>query len=474
MAFYDEEEEQEAGGPQQLSAQSGDVGSGGGMGASGAPAGAEAPKAQENFVGISQYLNANKPQSEKLAGQVAGKIEEKAKGFESALGGAKSSFDAQADSQKVVGDEALFSQVKTNAEKLADEQKGSFAKMRDAQYKGPTSLEATDSWAGLQSSLKKAQDAGKAASSEEGRMGLIKEISNTPRQSKGALTFDNLLLQNNPNAAAKLKQAADPISGFGEKINEANLGAANKAKEIAGINQQTRDAARGSLSEGYGGLQSSLAERESAADAQQLAQFQNIQKQLSQGSASNELLSQLGLTGDMSTYGISPSDFLSYVDGANTASVAGEDDLARQQVLRELAGEAIDLGNPLIEGELGKLQNPYAFNSAGFDGAVTARENEFQGLVSGIDSEINKLQSAPPPASARTSAEDAAKWSENRNKQIAKLMSQRASLEDEYKANNKVANSMMVPGVANQLVGSQKLAVKPTAAKTKTRSGVFR
>jgi hypothetical protein len=474
MAFYDEEEEQEAGGPQQLSAQSGDVGSGGGMGASGAPAGAEAPKAQENFVGISQYLNANKPQSEKLAGQVAGNIEEKAKGFESALGGAKTSFDQQADSQKVVGDDALFGQVKTNAEKLADEQKGSFAKMRDAQYKGPASLEDTDSWAGLQSSLKKAQDAGKAASSEEGRMGLIKEISNNPRQSQGALTFDNLLLQNNPNAAAKLKQAADPISGFGDKINEANLGAASKAKDVAGTNQKTREAARGSLAEGYGGLKSSLAEREAAADAEQQTQFQNIQKQLSQGSASNDLLAKLGLTGDMSTYGIKPSDFLNYVDGANTASVAGEDDLARQQVLRELAGGAVDLGNPLIEGELGKLQNPYAFDSSGFGGAVTARETEFQNQVSGIDDQINKLESAPVPAGARTSAQAVANWQEKKQKDLAELRSQRASLEDEFKTNTKVANSRLVPGVANQLVGSQKLGIKPAAAKPKTRSGVMR
>lgn len=473
MAFYDEEEEQEAGGPQQLSAQSGDVGSGGGMGASGAPVGAEAPKAQENFVGISQYLNANKPQSEKLAGQVAGNIEEKAKGFETALGGAKSSFDEQADKQKVVGDDALFGQVKSNAEKLGDEQKGSFAKMRDAQYQGPNSLEATDSWAGLQSSLKKAQDAGKAASSEEGRMGLIKEISNNPRQSQGALTFDNLLLQNNPNAAAKLKQAADPISGFGDKINEANLGAANKAKDIAGINQKTRDAARGSLAEGYGALKSSLAGREAAEDAKQQDQFKNIQKQLAQGSASNDLLAQLGLTGDMSTYGISPSDFLSYVDGANTASVAGKDDLARQQVLRELAGSALDLGNPLIEGELGKLQNPYAFNSSGFTGAVGAKEAEFQNQVSGIDSEINRIESLPIPAGARTSAEGVAKWREKQQKDLAELRSERSALENQYKANTKVANSMLVPGVQNQLVGSQKLGVAPSA-KTKTRSGVFR
>src|SRR5689334_1545753 len=121
MAFYnekDEDEEQQGG--QQVGGESGVVGSGAAGGAQAAVAGGASSK-PEPFVGISQYINANKPQSEKLANQVVGNINTKAQNVDSALNSAQNSFNQAADAQKVQGNDDLLNEIKTDARGVASD-----------------------------------------------------------------------------------------------------------------------------------------------------------------------------------------------------------------------------------------------------------------------------------------------------------------------------------------------------------------
>lgn len=346
MAFYNEEEDEQgevAGTGITVGPEAGTVGAVGSGGA--APAGG----LPGNFVGISDYINANKTQSEKLADQVAGKVDEKAQMADKSLEEAQTSFNQKAEAQKVNVDEDLLGQVQSNAESVVSDPNKvtSFNQIRNAQYAGPKALEETEQWGGLQSALQQARGAKEAAGTEQGRMGLIKEVSNNPRQSQGALTFDNLLLQSNPNAAQKLQAAGSNLGSFDQRLEGAKQTAAQKAAEIQGLNTAAAQRARDAVKQGFTGLGEQLSQREAQADAAEAARVQAIQEGIRTGKVTPDILQALNMSAQDKTYGVDLSQFLQYQDRIDKNSVATQEDLARQAALRALAG-GDDLGQDFI------------------------------------------------------------------------------------------------------------------------------
>lgn len=399
MAFYNEEdEEEEQQGPQTTGAESGVVGSGAG-GADAAQAATADDGAQskpESFVGISQYINANKPQSQKLASQVVGNINTKAQGVDTALSSAENSFNQAADSQKVEADDALFDQVKTNATAVtADPNKVSqFTKLRNASYQGPQDLQSFDNgsaWGNIQSALGKAKTAKSQAGTEEGRMGLIKEISNNPRQSQGALVFDNLLLQSNPNSAEMLKNAGSSLNDIDARLAQGQTAAQAKAKEIADANAAVKNSAKGALQTGYQNFTGDLASREAAKDAEQQAAFEAAQESLDYRNLPDNLLAELGLRAGQNIYRTNLADYLTRQDTANAKTLATDDDYARQAALLELMGEdAISnpLLNPTVDRELmGQVGSGYGYDKSGVAQNV---DKERAALTSELSNTLDK------------------------------------------------------------------------------------
>lgn len=387
MAYYnDEEEQKDEGTGQSTSPDSGVIGSGGGQ----APVtSAKAP--DQSFVGISKYLDANKNQSDKLAGQVAGNIDQKAAGVDSALDSAQNSFNQSADSQKVTGDDDLFGQVKSNAQSVVgDPNKVSqFTKLRDANYTGPQNLQTSNGgqdWAGIQSALQTAQNAKAASGTEAGRMGLIKEISNNPRQSQGGLVFDNLLLQSNPNAAGRLSQAGQSLNSFGDKLTAANQADAERAAAIKNQNLAVGQQARNALTEGYTGLQSDLAGRESTADAQQVGQIKALRQAIQNGTLTEDQYKLLNMQAGDKTYGTDLSRFVNYKDDIDKYSVANQDDLARQSALKQLAGDN-SLGDDILSSAnpLGQKGPGFTTDLAGFQTAKDAGLKKYSNAVADIN-----------------------------------------------------------------------------------------
>jgi hypothetical protein len=380
MAFYageEDEEEQGGAGPTATGPEAAAIDAG----AANSAASAGGGKAG-SFVGISDYINANKPQSEKLASQVAGNVEQKAKAVDDSLGGIQSSFNQAADSQGVQEDEDLFNQVKTNAKSVVSDpnKQTSFTKLRDASYSGPQTLQDIDggkAWGGLQSALEKAKTAKSAVGTEEGRMGLIKEISNNPRQSQGALTFDNLLLQSNPNAASKLQAAGSSLGSFDQKLAGAQQSAAEKAAQVKAQNQAVGQKAREAVSSGYTGLGEQLSQRELAADQAEQARVAGIQQGIKSKQLSPEVLQELGMSADDTTFGVDLSQFINYQDRLDKNSVATQDDLAQQAALRALAGET-DLGQEIINSAaVGQKGRGFDLDLASYLAAQDQQKNAF-------------------------------------------------------------------------------------------------
>jgi len=386
MAFYNgiEEEDEDEGTGQTVGPESAALGAGA---VNAEPGGSGAASKPEPFVGISQYINANKPQAEKLAGQVVSNVDGKAAGVETAIGSAQNSFNQAADSQKVEADDDLFSQVKTNATSVVGDQNkvNSFTKLRDASYSGPQSIQDMDqgnAWGGIQSAIQKAKQAKDLTNTEEGRMGLIKEISNNPRQSQGGLIFDNLLLQSDPNAAKRLQDAGASLNTVDERLAGANQTAAEKAASIKAQNQGVSQLAKGALTEGYAGLGNDLASRESMADLEQQGQVKYLKQAIQNGTLTPEMLAQLKMTAKDNTYGADLSKFINYTDTVDKYSVANQDDIARQSALKSLAGDN-SLGDDFLSAarKLGEKGENFQTDLAGYGASKDANLSAYNSAM---------------------------------------------------------------------------------------------
>ncbi len=393
MAFYNPDEDEEGQEQGQGGEQVGPVATGPEQSAidSAAAGAAGGPAKAGSFVGISDYINANKPQSEKLAGQVAGNVDQKAKAVDDSLGGLQSSFNQAAEAEGVQEDQDLFNQVKTNASSVVSDpnKQNSFTKLRDASYSGPQTLQDVgggQAWGGLQSALDKAKQAKTAVGTEEGRMGLIKEISNNPRQSQGALTFDNLLLQSNPNASSKLQQAGSSLGDVDQRLAGAQQTAAQKAAQVKAQNQAVAQKAREAVSSGYTGLGEQLSQRELAADQAEQARVAAIQQGIKSKQLSPEVLQELGMSADDTTFGVDLSQFINYQDRLDKNSVATQDDLAQQAALRALAGET-DLGEEIINSAaVGQKGKGFDLDLASYLAAQDQQKNAFNSAFNSKDS----------------------------------------------------------------------------------------
>ncbi len=141
-----------------------------------------------NFVGISQYLDANKPQSAALANKVGGVITGSADTAQNELKTKAADTDQQIKANTVGFDQGAVDQLNTDATK-ADV--GKLQGLKSATYKGPESLGSIDSLGAVKQNVANAD-------TEEGRRQLVSSLYKDQPLKKGALTFDNLLLQAAP------------------------------------------------------------------------------------------------------------------------------------------------------------------------------------------------------------------------------------------------------------------------------------
>ncbi len=220
-------------------------------------------------------------------------------------------------------------------------------------------------------------------------MGLIKEISNSPRQSQGALTFDNLLLQSNPNSAAALQGSASNLNDFDKRLGAAKAGSMTKAQEVSDQIGGVRKQAADSLKSGLGNIQSSLAAREAQKDLEQQQMVSKLRYDLGALGTTPEFLSKLGVDPTSDNYGINLGDYLNYKDGADIQSVGTDEDLGRQDALKALAGN-LDIGPDVLSraSPLGTTRDPYSFDLGGFNNAVQQRSGDYQKEVAAVLKEL--------------------------------------------------------------------------------------
>jgi len=364
MAYYEETKDEvlDPSAPQ-TSAQGGLI-SGQGSGSSSNKS-AATPDNPQNFVGITQYLNQNKPQAAKLAENVGQYVRGQGEAANTAISEGQGSFNKSVDDGRVGFNQDVFDQAVANPYQVSGDasKKAEFQKMRDAEYKGPRSLEEVDGYTPINLAVKNALGASEKTKSSEGRASLLSDIlkANKQRVSRGVSNLDGALLSVSPDSKNILSQARDSIAPIDQRLKDVSAASTLKAQAALSETDKTRQAIQNAFSGDQGvqkRLENSLKEKASAGVLKADSESGALLNKLKQGSSLTDSELKLlnltrrqykGLVSDAAYYkslGKSTplsdlSSFGTKQEGANQINpqnVASGDDYAKYSALNDLMG----------------------------------------------------------------------------------------------------------------------------------------
>lgn len=369
MAFanqIDDEDENIEGQPVQAGGTSSIISGQGATATSTAPTPAAAPAgtatgAGGNFVGIQQYINANKPQSAKLANQVGGYVEDLGENARNELSTAQSGYNSAVGSNTVEYNKGLFDEVGQNAAQVAADaaKKAEVEKQRTAQYKGPSSFLESEFYNPAQAAVKAATSASDQTSNEEGQKQMLGQFQQQPRVNQGALAFDSALLSSDPTARARLEAARVANSDLQGSLDRTISEGLTKAQQAAATTAATKASANENLNTQLSDFDTMLKNKVASLTSQSKSQADNLITALRNGTnLTDAQVKSLGISkeqytnllADMNllknTFGnskyvdLSPYATKVGVDGQiNAQNAASAEDYARYIALNDLMGQ---------------------------------------------------------------------------------------------------------------------------------------
>lgn len=157
----------------------------------------KAPTSSGAYSDVQEYLEANKGQGEKMAGQIAQGVENVAQSGEAGLKAAESEFGTQA--AKSTPYQKLDFSDPTKVDPNA------FKQQYGASYQGYQNLSDVGNYGNVMSMLGRAQTSGQLSQSEEGRKQLAAQQFQKPNYTGGMLSLDQAILQRTPAATEQFK-----------------------------------------------------------------------------------------------------------------------------------------------------------------------------------------------------------------------------------------------------------------------------
>ena len=264
MAYYQDEDENQLDPnatpvAQTTGPQSGVVGQ---DAASAAPQGGptsntQTPDRPGNFVGLQDYLNANKSQSSKLGDQVAGQVGSTIEGARQDVADLNPKFNQMADAGQISNIGGASQEAKNIAstaagipagQGLGADQTQRFGEIANAQYKGPNSLIETELYQPTYNKVKDAQNYSTLSKDESGSQQLLKDIYKTPSYGAGENLFDSYLLNSQENRA-KLAASRSDASNLDNDFAAANESAAAYAAQQKALAESTKQTAQQALTQ---------------------------------------------------------------------------------------------------------------------------------------------------------------------------------------------------------------------------------
>lgn len=327
-------------------------GDGGAPSAQGAPQAAGSPDKGGNFVGLQTYLNANKPQAEKLGNQVAGVVTNSANQARDSVSGLNQKFNQAVDQNTVQNSQNLGDAP----ESLSDDQRAQLKRQYNAQYRGPSQLsDLSDDYMNSIKATNTATQNMTDAMTEAGRGNLINQVNSAPRN-RGVTTFDNILLQKGPGQE-KVNQAVNQSQDVKDLLSNAQTSAQqkvgmfddpstpdiNEATGAKGTTEKTQKDTYKTVQDALNAWKSGFDQR--LANAQDTGLQSRITQDLGEIGAGDPYLTQetmetLGLTPNTRIYRTNLQDYLNPFSptDVNAANFATPEDYARYGALADIAG----------------------------------------------------------------------------------------------------------------------------------------
>lgn len=204
-----------------------------------APSGPAGGGQKRSFANINQYLQQNQPQSAKLGEKVGGFVGQKVDAASQGLQQGQQQFGQQLQQNTRQFDNNLVQQAGQDPTKL---QGGQFQQLKDklsGTYSGPKQLGDE-----VFNKSKQAVDTANLSQSEAGRKQLLQQVQNPKRASAGISSLNNLLLQNNPQAQAKIQEQQARAQQLQQQTDAARTQAETQAKAAEAQNKQVGDQTR--------------------------------------------------------------------------------------------------------------------------------------------------------------------------------------------------------------------------------------
>lgn len=407
MAYYSDEEEkqQDPNAPQQAPGSPGAAGLVGegspGTAATSAAPGAT-PSSPGNFVGIQQYLDANKSQSAKLGGQIAGKLGDVANQTQSQINDAPTQFQGIVDQSKLQGlDTAaqdasqITSKAATGAPgSLSDADKRRFGQVATAQYGGPKSVEGTDVYAKAQQAAAQAKQKADLLKTEGGQGQLIKDTFKPTNYSSGENLFDQILFGANAQNKKNAQAAAQPIYGFDNLLSQVAGQGNQYAKTVADQTDQARTGAQSALTQAQSARTGAVDQRLSTAKQSVGDLVDTITKKLSRKSGPITLtpdeMQLLGVDEGQNLYNVNAQNYLKNTFDPNKFITQNEQ--AQLSALDQLAGTyGGELKNKYTQpGLAGTDILGYTDPKTGLKGALTSAAKEYESVMNSPPADYNK------------------------------------------------------------------------------------
>ena len=343
------------------------------------------------YTNIQRLVQANS--GNKLGQAVGGGIQQVGQQTKQQLNQAQQQFQQQAQqnqfntaqnqqlTQNVLQDPTQYTQFGLNTPE--SQQASQFQRLISGQYQGPQTLQNADQ---LQAQTQDATQLGQAIGSQAGRIGLLQRFVGTPQYKQGQQTLDALLLgqTGSPQLAAAKRSAL----GIQAQTGNALAGAQAIGQQFTNEAQEFGKNLQGQVGQSVTDQDARLQQQATELQAQRDKDLENVRQQFSSGQLSSDMAAQLGINEGQKTYGIDANAFLNpSAIKASAQNVASEQDYARLNALRKLAGgfaptsaqEALGkyAGQDTQAGELAK--NPvYNLDKEGFQKAYGVREQDYK------------------------------------------------------------------------------------------------
>lgn len=192
------------------------------QGSSQQPTGAPGPDqaSSTNFTNVQRYVDANQGNTKELTDQVTGRIGQAVGQAQESLQQAPQNIDTYF-TENLPQENGIIEQAAQDPTAIANdpERFAQFQSVRDAQYQGADNFNETEIAATIRDYISGARRYEDIAQNAQTRRRALEDIQENDRG--GVTTFNNLLLQNDPNSRQALTQASQPIGGLQGQYDQA-------------------------------------------------------------------------------------------------------------------------------------------------------------------------------------------------------------------------------------------------------------